>query len=138
MAGGESVTVPNRHADWFRQAEADLRHARHALEDGDFEWSCFAAHQAAEKAVKALFQSLHLEAWGHTVSVMLGELPAPNKPDAGLVDRVKALDKHYIPARYPHGFVSGAPTDFYTTQEASQAIAIAEEILEFCRHQIQP
>lgn len=29
----------NRYADWFRQAEADLRHARNALEDGDYEWS---------------------------------------------------------------------------------------------------
>ena len=43
----------NRYADWFRQAEADLRHARNSVEDGDFEWSCFAAQQAAEKAPKA-------------------------------------------------------------------------------------
>jgi len=27
----------NRYLDWLRQAEADLRHARHALEDGDYE-----------------------------------------------------------------------------------------------------
>jgi len=27
----------NRYADWFRQAEADLQHARHSLEDRDFE-----------------------------------------------------------------------------------------------------
>jgi HEPN domain-containing protein len=44
--------MSNRHADWFRQAEADLQHARNSLESGDFEWSCFAAHQAAEKALK--------------------------------------------------------------------------------------
>ena len=47
--------MANRYADWYRQAEADLRHARHSHEDGDFEWSCFAAHQAAEKALKAVF-----------------------------------------------------------------------------------
>ena len=29
----------NRYADWLRQAEADLRHARNAQVDGDFEWS---------------------------------------------------------------------------------------------------
>lgn len=28
----------NRHRDWFRQAEADLTHARNALASGDFEW----------------------------------------------------------------------------------------------------
>jgi predicted nucleotidyltransferase len=27
----------NRYADWFRQAEADLRHARHSIEKGDFD-----------------------------------------------------------------------------------------------------
>ena len=48
----------NRYKDWFRQAEADLRHARNALEDGGYEWSCFASHQAAEKALKAVFLNL--------------------------------------------------------------------------------
>ncbi|MFV9676511.1 MAG: HEPN domain-containing protein [Methanosarcinales archaeon] len=27
-----------------------MEHARHALEDGDYEWSCFAALQAAGKS----------------------------------------------------------------------------------------
>ncbi len=58
--------MSNRYPDWFRQAEADLRHARHSLEQGDFEWSCFAAHQAAEKAIKAVFLKLGMDAWGHT------------------------------------------------------------------------
>ncbi|MEM2815815.1 MAG: HEPN domain-containing protein [Candidatus Bathyarchaeia archaeon] len=31
------------------------------LELGDYEWACFAAHQAAEKAVKALYKALGLE-----------------------------------------------------------------------------
>ena len=129
--------MANRYADWFRQAEADLRHARHALEDGDYEWSCFAAHQAAEKALKALFQRLGMEAWGHTLTALIGNLPqeaAP--PSAALVDSARMLDKHYIPTRYPNGFASGAPTDFYTRQEAQTAIHHAEEILEFCRRQI--
>ena len=37
----------NRYLDWFRQAEADLRHAHNSKEDGDYEWSCFASQQAA-------------------------------------------------------------------------------------------
>jgi len=44
--------MAERSRDWFRQAEADLRHARHAAEDEDFEWAAFAAQQAAEKALK--------------------------------------------------------------------------------------
>ncbi len=50
-----------RAKDWMRQAEKDLSHARRDLEDGDYEWACFSAQQAAEKAVKALYQSLRVE-----------------------------------------------------------------------------
>jgi HEPN domain-containing protein len=53
-----------------------------------------------------------------------------------LIDRAKQLDKHYIPTRYPNGFERGAPTDLYTLQEADEAIANAEAIIEFCRGQI--
>lgn len=131
------MAVSNRYADWFRQAEADLRHARNACEDGDYEWSCFAAQQAAEKALKALFQHLGLDAWGHTLTVLIGNLPPEaRQPTAVLVDAARRLDKHYIPTRYPNGFDSGAPTDFYTEGEAREAILHAEAILDFCRHQI--
>ena len=33
--------MTNRYLDWFRQAQADLRHARNSLSDGDYDWSCF-------------------------------------------------------------------------------------------------
>ena len=127
----------NRYADWFRQAEADLRHARNSLEDGDFEWSCFAAQQAAEKALKAVFQKLGMDAWGHTVTALIGNFPdSAAQPSETLVNYARMLDKHYIPTRYPNGFASGAPTDFYTEDEARNAIGNAEAILEFCRDQI--
>jgi HEPN domain-containing protein len=127
----------NRYKDWFRQAEADLRHARHALEDGDYEWSCFAAQQAAEKALKALFQRLGMDAWGHTLTALIGNLPVETiLPSKTLINYARILDKHYIPTRYPNGFASGAPTDFYTEGEANEAIHYAEAILEFCRDQI--
>jgi HEPN domain-containing protein len=123
----------NRHADWLRQAEADLRHARNALDDGDHEWACFAAQQAAEKALKALVQARGGEAWGHSVTVLAGavgdRVPLPD----GLQDAARRLDKHYIPTRYPNGFDQGAPTDYYTAPEAEVAIADADTILEFCR-----
>ncbi|MEW6716769.1 MAG: HEPN domain-containing protein [Chloroflexota bacterium] len=128
--------MANRYKDWFRQAEADLKHARNALEAGDFEWSCFAAHQAAEKALKAVYQRISQDAWGHTLIILMGNLPEPIHPPEELIDAARALDKHYIPTRYPNSFDSGAPTDFYTQKEAREAIRNAEAILEFCGHQI--
>jgi HEPN domain-containing protein len=129
--------MSNRYIDWFRQAEADLRHARNSLDIGDYEWSCFAAHQAAEKALKAVFLKSGKDAWGHTVTVLIGNLPEGIEPPSeNIINAARILDKYYIPTRYPNGFDSGAPTDFYTTEEARNAIELAEGILEFCRLQI--
>ena len=63
-----------RSADWIEQARGDLEHARHDLAGAYFEWACFSAQQAAEKAVKAVFQKLGSEAWGHSVADLLQEL----------------------------------------------------------------
>lgn len=53
------MSLTERSWNWMRQAEADHRQARNSRSPGDFEWACFAVHQAAGKAVKACFQKLH-------------------------------------------------------------------------------
>lgn len=114
----------------------DLRQARSSREAGFHEWAAFAAHQAAEKAIKAVFQRLHLEAWGLSASGLLEALPPGARPSDALIDQAKNLDLHYIPTRYPNGFECGAPTDYYTRSQADRAITDAEAILEFCRRQV--
>jgi HEPN domain-containing protein len=128
--------MPERHQDWMRQARLDLDHARLAAREGHLEWAVFAAQQAAEKACKALHMSLGGDAWGHDLTALLGALPAERHAPDDLVDRAKALDKHYIPSRYPNGFDQGTPRDHYTEREAQAAIADAEAILEFCSRSI--
>ncbi len=129
--------MSNRYSDWLRQSEADLQHLRHSLDVGDFEWSCFAAHLATEKAIKEVYLKLGMDAWGHTVTTLIGNLPKTvDVPTDALIDFARILDKYYILTRYPNGFDSGAPTDYYTQVEAQNAIMQAEAILEFCRHQI--
>ncbi len=51
---------------------------------------------------------------------------------ATVLDAGRRLDKHYIPARYPNGFASGTPGDYYMEQDADQAIKDADEILRLC------
>lgn len=45
-----------RSKDWMDEAEGDLEHAKSDTERGYYNWACFSAQQAAEKAVKAVFQ----------------------------------------------------------------------------------
>ncbi len=126
--------LASRSDDWMKQAEADLLHARNSIKLKDFEWACFAAHQAAEKAIKSVYQKLHAEAWGHSVSILLSNLPPSTNVTSELIERAKVIDKHYIPARYPNSFNVGAPTDYFTEAEGEDAMKIAGEIIEFCKN----
>jgi HEPN domain-containing protein len=123
----------SRSKDWMKQALKDLSHARLSLENGDFEWACFAAQQAGEKAVKALYEGRNMEVWGHSISRMLEELPKELKPPVELVEKAKGLDRHYIPTRYPNFHSEGAPMDYYTKEDAERAVEYAREIIEFCK-----
>ena len=127
----------NRHLDWLRQAEADLSSADTSLRGGHFEWACFAAQQGAEKAVKALYLKRGADAWGHTITPLLGGLTGSDAPADDLITCAKILDKHYIPTRYPNGLDSGAPADFYTRQEADTACECGRRIVDFCTRAIR-
>ena len=126
-----------RHGDWLRQADADLRHAGNARDHDTHEWACFAAQQAAEKSLKAILLSRGEDAWGHTVTALLGLVTTAEQAGEELITCAKSLDKHYIPTRYPNGFDTGAPVDFYTKKDSEDAIRCAETIITFARSQIE-
>ncbi len=122
-----------RSADWMDQAEGDLDHARNDLEGAFYEWACFSSQQAAEKAVKAVFQALGQEAWGHSVADLLRELNKSKSVPDNLIDVALELDKAYIPTRYPNAHPSGSPRARYTRAEATRLIEYAERIIQSCK-----
>ena len=130
-------SVASRHADWFRQANADLQLARHARDGAAHDWACFAAQQAAEKALKAVLMSRGADAWGHTVTALLGVVAGDDEVGEELIVCAKTVDKHYIPTRYPNGLDAGAPTDFYTGKDSDDAIACAEKLIGYARRQAE-
>jgi len=121
-----------RSADWMDQAGGDLEHARSDVERGFYDWACFSAQQAAEKATKAVFQKMGAEAWGHSVADLLEELSLSHPVSEALKDAALELDKVYIPARYPNAHPSGSPRRRYTRSEAQRMVAHAEQIIRFC------
>lgn len=86
--------------------------------------------------MKAALLALGGEGWGHSVTRLLADLAQRQAPAGELLDAARRLDKHYIPTRYPNGFPAGAPSDYYTAEEARQAIADATAIYELCRQQV--
>jgi len=115
-----------RSSDWLEQAEGDLEHAKNDLKSGFYDWACFSAQQSAEKAVKAVFQKLGAESWGHSVYDLLTSLREK------LLDYALELDKAYIPTRYPNAHPSLSPRRRYT--EGERLISYAEVILNFCKN----
>lgn len=125
--------MAQRISDWLRQAEHDLDVARTTHAASQYDWTCFAAQQAAEKALKALYQKHHAEGWGHVLRRLVEAL-ADREPELiRYLEQAKILDKYYIPTRYPNGLDAGAPADAYTRTEAEQAIAHAQDIAGFCQ-----
>ncbi len=126
--------MANRAPDWFAQARRDLEQAASSRAEGRHEWACFAAHQSAEKAVKALHLALGQEAWGHVVARLLMELPV--LPPGDLIEKGRVLDSFYIPTRYANGHPEGAPFEHYGSLQSEEAIRYAREIVEFVDSQM--
>ncbi len=128
--------MSDRSKDWFAQSVRDLRHARHSKEDEDYEWACFAAQQAAEKAAKAIYQRLGLDGWGHSVKQLLETLAERESIPEELREAGIRLDRFYIQTRYPNGFPQGVPGEYFLAKDAQEAIDHADRILAFVRRRL--
>ncbi len=128
--------MPNRARDWLSQATRDLEQAEDSRRAGRHEWACFAAQQAAEKAVKALHLHLGQEAWGHVIARLLHELPEAVRVPQDLIEKGHVLDNLYIPPRYPNSHPQGAPFEHFGPLQSEEAIRYARETIEFVRSQM--
>lgn len=126
----------NRAADWLKMAERDLGFAEVGAASGYHEGAAFHAQQCAEKAVKALVQSLHGAVLGHAITEILQQLITSINVPAQILNGAQKLDKVYITSRYPNGFASGNPSDYFNENDSRELIAYAQKILDWCRGQI--
>ena len=124
--------MPERSADWMKQAKRDLEMAQKARETGFYEWACFIAQQAAEKALKAVYNVKEGSAWGHSLVELLDGLGRKVSVPGTLYRDAKQLDKHYVPTRYPDGFERGSPCEYFDDKDADDAIGSAGRIIRFC------
>ena len=125
--------MSDRSEDWFTQAKRDLESSRAQKKDGFFEWSCFIAQQAAEKAVKAVYQRFGEDAWGHSLTDLLAGLKDMTPVDEVTKRSATRLDSYYIPSRYPNAWPSGTPAKYITEEDAEHAIGHSEKIVQFCQ-----
>lgn len=116
---------------WLLQAADDLEAAQALVGAGKNAQAAFLAQQAGEKALKGYWIRLDLDPWGHSLARLIKDLP-PEQAGAllPLLDEALALDKLYIPTRYPDALAELTPAEAYTSAEARAAIRHATAILE--------
>lgn len=130
--------MSQRSRDWMDQALRDLERAKLDLEHEYFEWCCFVCQQAAEKAVKAAHYARNRSARGHGILKLIqAYLETENisgQPE--LLHHARVLDRYYIEARYPNGFPTGKPADYFDRQLAEEAVHAASAIVQFCADRV--
>lgn len=129
-----------RWEDWLTQAGDDQAAAADLLATKHWAWSCFACHQAAEKYLKAVLEVRRLPHEGHSLPALLNKLHdslQQELPD-GVYDACRALNRLYIPTRYPDAHQEGAPVDNYGERDARNAIRDLETLVEFLAPLVRP
>ncbi|HOL21976.1 MAG TPA: HEPN domain-containing protein [bacterium] len=122
----------NRWNDWYTQGKRDFEKAQMDFKNAYYEWACFTSQQATEKVVKATSMKIGLILWGHSITEMLNLLSEKIEIPQNIKDAGRLLDLYYIPPRYPNGFPSGKPSDYFTEKQAKEAIDAADKIIRFC------
>ncbi|MDE0126353.1 MAG: HEPN domain-containing protein [Bryobacterales bacterium] len=113
---------------WLDTARKDLDYARFAAAAGFHAHACFNAHQAAEKAVKAIHYGRGARAvLGHGIRQLVERLDMPSLET--LLSAARQLDLYYIPTRYPNGLDDGTPDEAFSEDESTRAIGLARGIV---------
>ena len=111
---------------WLSNAKYTLKSSINDKLSDFYNWACFKAQQAAEYAVKAYLRGIGDDSFGHSVSLLLKKASF----DEHVVNTAKIIDKYYIPTRYTDAWSEGIPEDYYTLEEANEAINCSETIID--------
>ena len=122
--------MQNRWNDWLRQAEDDLLWAKDTLEKKRYAQACFTAQQVGEKALKSFALKLGYDS---IRSHSIREIATSLEINGDIAHMAKKLDFYYISARYPDAFPSGAPFEYFTQDQAEEAVSFAEKIVTVIR-----
>jgi len=125
----------NEALRWLSEALWDYETALILHRERRYNAAAFYAHQAAEKAVKALLYYVNEAPWGHSVRVLLERYfsKVGIEMDDKLLSYARELDRHYIPSRYPNAHPAGTPHEAYDEGTSKRALEAAKKVIDFVR-----
>ena len=108
---------------WMEKSERDLYAAKINLQQKLYEVSAFLSHQAAEKALKALYILKFKRLWKIHNLYDLGEKVGAPKD---ILDLCEKLNPHYLATRYP-------TEEEYTEEDAIEAFEFSEKVVTWSK-----
>lgn len=122
---------------WLEQAEFDLQASEASRAAGSFEWACFQAQPAAEKALTAyLYAAGRRGIVSHSIFGLLNECETLNA-DFAFVKEARELDQFYLPTRYPNSLQGTTPHHFFGEEHALRCQSLARSVIEFVKRSME-
>ncbi len=119
---------------WLAQAHEDLITAEANLREERFYVVALFAHQAAEKALKAIVM-VRSQALAPKIHD-LRELGVLAKAPESLTEALRELTPVYMTSRYPDALEGAIPAEAFTAADAQSLLAAAKGILSWATDQI--
>ncbi|MDW7977965.1 MAG: HEPN domain-containing protein [Candidatus Caldarchaeum sp.] len=116
---------------WMASARLTFNSAVKDLDGGEYSWACFKAHQAAEKALKALLWGVGKPVYGHSLKKLYEEVEKLVGDKQNILEDCLRLDKYYTATRYPDVWHAGVPEEYFSEGEAREGVGRAERILSW-------
>ena len=112
--------------------------ARMDLANGFHSDCCFMSEQISQKVVKAfLMRQGERAVLEHSIRSLVKSASQYDSAFESLLEGAGMLDQYYIPTRYPDALAEPAvPFESYTKEQATKALAIAQQMLEFVRQRL--
>lgn len=123
----------HRAKDWFSQAQNDLLWAEDTQMAGRYAQACFVAQQVAEKALKSLALA---QGYDSVRSHSILQITRSLKINGEIEMMAKRLDQYYISARYPDAYIEGAPFEYFTENQAAEAVDFARRFIKLIGEKI--
>jgi HEPN domain-containing protein len=124
-----SQEIREEALNWWRESLHNLRQAKKNIEIDEYSVAAFLCHQAAEKALKALYIMMknRLPPRGHDL-IKLGR-----SVEAGeVLNELKILNPHYTIARYPDA-ANTIPSEAYSREITERCVEAANKIIDWVK-----
>lgn len=123
---------PDDPREWLNRARINLAMAKNSVEGAYLEDLCFEAHQAAEKAIKAVMISPSIAfPYVHDLGRLLELLEQAGEEVPSDIARAGELTPHAVDTRYPG---TAEPVD---QQQYHDAIEIAETVVRWATNRLR-